>query len=394
MYSRPLSILLLMVLAESVTPLSAQFALYGKTIQVHGFASQGFTESDNNNYLTMNTSRGAFDFSDAGISATAQITDHLRIGAQLYTRNIGTLGQWRPGVDWAVVDYQAHPLFGFRAGKVKTVYGLYSDSQDVESLHPWALLPQSVYPLDLRSSTIAHLGGDVYGELPMGKHSGAIAYTAYAGRRFDEKFGGYRNVAAQLGTKVDRLTGWMAGSDLRWHNLVPGLTVGGSWLKTPFEGEGTVMASHLPASFRSNGKSYAFYCDYQWSNIHLTGEVNREAGDTTVTGTPGPSVIKQHSLGWYASISYRVSRFLEIGSYHSRFISDTGSSWNDPSNHIFDQVITARIDVTRHWDFKIEGHLMDGYGSVYSARGFYLLQNPDGFDRKTNMLVLRTGYTF
>ena len=40
---------------------------------------------------------------------------------------------------------------GFREGRVKTSLGLYNDTQDQEFLHTWALLPQSLYPADLRS---------------------------------------------------------------------------------------------------------------------------------------------------------------------------------------------------------------------------------------------------
>jgi len=37
---------------------------------------------------------------------------------------------------------------------------------------------------------------------------------------------------------------------------------------------------------------------------------------------------------------------------------------------------------------------MDGYGTPYSFRGFYPLDNPAGMKPKTNMLVIRTGWNF
>ena len=55
----------------------------------------------------------------------------------------------------------------FALGIVKTVLGLYNDTQDMEFLHTWAILPQSMYPLDLRSSTIAHVGADFYGDISL-----------------------------------------------------------------------------------------------------------------------------------------------------------------------------------------------------------------------------------
>src|SRR5436189_1029365 len=88
------------LLCATPVALHAQFAIEGRPVQIHGFASQGFTYSNDNNYLTMKTSEGSFVFT------------------------------------------------GARAGKVKTTLGLYTDTQDMEFLHTWAILPQSLYPLD------------------------------------------------------------------------------------------------------------------------------------------------------------------------------------------------------------------------------------------------------
>ena len=60
--------------------------------------------------------------------------------------------------------------------------GLFTDSQDMDFSNTFALLPQSVYPIDLRDATIAHLGGDIYGKAKLAHNLGSIAYTAYGGR--------------------------------------------------------------------------------------------------------------------------------------------------------------------------------------------------------------------
>jgi len=110
--------------------LHAQFLIEGRPVQIHGFASQGFAYSSDNNYLTMNTSAGSFKFTDGGVNISSPVTDKLRVGAQIYIRSIGTLGQWHPELDWAVADYKFKDWFGVRAGKVKTTLGLYNDTQD------------------------------------------------------------------------------------------------------------------------------------------------------------------------------------------------------------------------------------------------------------------------
>ena len=105
--------------------------------------------------------------------------------------------------DWAYASYQFKPWFAIRGGKVKTVLGLYNDTQDLDFLHTFALLPQSMYPTDLRDSTIAHTGGDVYGDIRLKNHMGILSYTAYAGHREDSKYGGYPYLLKQAPGLID-----------------------------------------------------------------------------------------------------------------------------------------------------------------------------------------------
>ena len=117
----------------------------------------------------MNSSQGSGAFTDFGFNVSTSVTDKLRVGAQLYDRNLGQLGQYHPSLDWAVADYRFKSWLGVRGGKVKTTLGLYTDTQDLDFLRAFALLPQSVYPADLRDATMAHLGGDIYGNVSL-KH--------------------------------------------------------------------------------------------------------------------------------------------------------------------------------------------------------------------------------
>src|SRR5216683_1934985 len=74
-------IVLVLVCAAPVA-LHGQFTIEERPVQIHAFASQGFTYSNDNNYLTMKTSQGSFAFTDAGVNISSPITDRLRVGAQ------------------------------------------------------------------------------------------------------------------------------------------------------------------------------------------------------------------------------------------------------------------------------------------------------------------------
>lgn len=113
-------------------------------VQIHGFFTQGYAISDHNNYLTMNTSKGTAKMTDGGLNMSWRINSKLRVGAQTYSRSIGELGKGQVSVDWALIDFRYRDWLGFRAGKVKTPLGLFTDAQDQEFLYTWALLPQAV----------------------------------------------------------------------------------------------------------------------------------------------------------------------------------------------------------------------------------------------------------
>ena len=149
----------------------------------------------------------------------------------------------------------------------------------------------------------------------------------------------------------------------------------------------------LKGVFHSDRYTSAFYSDYLSGKLHLSGEYRRTIG-------PGELRLLRRNLtdfdvrGWYLSAAYRVSKRLELGTYYSRYVPDRRQPVDPPNGHIYDHTVTARIDLSKHWDVKVEGHFMDGYGSPLSAAGFYLAQNRQGYQPKTNLLVVRTTYVF
>jgi hypothetical protein len=378
-----------------------QFKLGGRMVQFHGFVQQGYAYSGGNNYLTMKTGKGAFDFTDGAMNVSMRITDRFRVGAQAYSRHIGQLGNGHVQLDWAFGDYRFTDWLGVRAGKVKTVLGLYNDTQDAEFLHTWAILPQSMYPLDLRASTIAHTGGDAYGDIPL-KRLGNLAYTAYIGTRSGDKWGGYRYALVDTWYFLTSETGTMRGADLRWTTPMKGLLVGASYLSAQRSTKGlTFDFSLMPPTFvidvpvhtqTKKENTTGFYAEYAAGNLRLNGEYRRHwVVDNIWVPFFIPLNFDQRS--WYVSAAYRFSKKLELGAYYSRFYTDWRAGRESPDNHIFDRVVTARIDLTRHWNLKIEGHSMRGHGSYQAVRGFYLTDNPAGLRPNTNLLVIRTGFS-
>jgi hypothetical protein len=387
MYSIVKSVLAIAFVSIGTGTLRAQlteFKVEGRPVQIHGFASQGFALSDGNNYLTMKTSEGSFLFTDFGVNVSAQLTGKFRIGAQLYDRNIGNLGKWHPELDWASGDYKFNDWLGLRAGKVKTVLGLYNDTQDMEFLHTWAILPQSMYPLDLRSATIAHVGADFYGDISL-RRLGSLSYTAYVGFQPTDRYGGWFYGFKEYGINLTKWSGRLEGGDLRWKTPLQGLLAGASYLNRDLHAQATVRSQSYSLNARHDETSQ-FYVQYVHDRLRLDSEYRRNLLDL--------AIFLLDSRSFYGSASYRISKRLELGTYYSRFYLDLRANSSGPSSHIFEKVASARLDLTSHWDLKIEGHFMNGYAASNAFRGFYPQDNPQGLKPVTNLLVIRTGVQF
>jgi hypothetical protein len=389
-----------------------EFKVFDRTVQVHGFASQGFVYTNQNNWLTMHSSQGSGAFTDFGANVSMQITDKFRLGAQVYDRNLGNLGEWHPSVDWAFADYRFKPWFGVRGGKVKTVLGLYNDTQDLDFLHTFALLPQSVYPTDLRDTTIAHLGGDLYGRISLKHDLGDLAYTAYAGHRHDSNYSGYAYLLAKYGITSSNYGGLQYGVDLRWNSPLKGLLIGASRMNEDLTDKGSAVGLG-PGVYPFSAVSRAdwtnqFYGEYIRGRLRINSEYRRFVHDQIIND--GALRTISDIRGWYVSGAYRVKKRLELGSYYSSYsitsvaggpldqlfptLFPDQTDTSRPENHIYDKVITARLDLNRFWNIKVEGHFIDGYGDSSYPNGFYVQVNPQGFKANTSALVLKTSVNF
>jgi hypothetical protein len=398
MYRRTVGFVFLCVCAAQIMLHAQDFKLLDRDVQIHGFATQGFVHTNENNWLTMNTSDfGSGEFSDFGVNASTQVTDKFRIGAQLYDRNLGGLGKWYPTLDWAYGQYRFTPWFGIRGGRVKTVLGLYNDTQDLDFLHPFALLPQSIYSVDVRDSTIAHDGGDIFGDIRLGKNYGKLSYTAYAGHRDNSIHGGIAYLETSDGLTFQSLSGLQYGGDLRWQTPLKGLLVGASRENQSNTNDYIYNGPGGPIPFSNSDRSdwiNQFYGEYTWKRLLLDTEF-RHAWDDT--GTPGINESQINVHAWYVAGAYRIMKRLQIGSYYSHYwvafpIPDLVPAG---TGHSYDKVITGRVDINRFFNIKVEGHFIDGYGyPAVSPIGFYYANNPTGLQNDTKALIVKGGFNF
>ena len=146
-------------------------------LNIHGFVSQGYLKSSDNNYQG-NTADGTFEFNELGLNFSTQLTDELRLGIQFFARDLGNLDNDQIIVDWAYGDYQLADWFGVRAGKMKMPLGMYNEVRDVDMLRTNIIMPQGVYNDAWRTTFNAMKGFGAYGTLS----AGALGTFGYQGQ--------------------------------------------------------------------------------------------------------------------------------------------------------------------------------------------------------------------
>lgn len=192
-------------------------------VEVHGFVSQGFFVTTENQYLSRSSKRGSFEFSEAGINFTRDLTDQLRLGVQLFARNVGTLGNFDAKFDWFYLDYHWRDWLGVRAGRIKLPFGLYNEINDVDSGRVPILLPQSVYPLGNRDYLLAQTGAEAYGYVDLSE-AGGLDYRLYGGTIFIDTRGA-NSPAIQIRSLY---APYLIGGRLLWETPASGLRLGES----------------------------------------------------------------------------------------------------------------------------------------------------------------------
>jgi hypothetical protein len=353
-------------------------------IEIHGFVTQGFLFSSHNNLLTMQTSSGSLGWTDGAINFSDSLTDKLRVGIQLRMYQLGQLGGPNAEVDWASGDYRLNDYFGIRAGKVKTVIGLFNDSQDIDALFLWTLLPQGVYPVDNEGYFLSHVGGEVYGYLPLGDRGGKLRYDGFAGESYLPLHGGYIKQIADAGLAFTTApAGKTYGGDLRWVTRLTGLTFGASADIQAMDGTAPQGSVHLVPFL-----SAFYYAQFTKGKFYFAGEYNPAPARAFLTIGQAVIPIPVGARTWYAMGSYRVSKTFQFGSYYS-YLADTGLDPNLAANYSKDWVISGRYDFNSYFYAKIEGHFLHG-----TAHSYYASTNPNGLKDNSNLLAAKIGFSF
>lgn len=358
-------------------------------IQIHGYATQGFLYTTNNNIFTATTSNGSPAWTEAVVNVSALPIPKLRIAVQARYFLLGNFGD-EIILDWAAADYKVDDRFGVRFGKVKTPWGLFNEIQDIDPSYIWALLPQSVYPIVSRNSFLTHYGGVVYGTFKLSPKLGKIEYRGWAGEGiYGSNDGLFVNqVESGINLPNDGIKGTLLGVAIHWRTPLPGLMVGASDLKDNqwsavatqggLNGTMTLAANSQPNYFAIYDKekiTVAYEYERNWNNelLQFPGQAN-----TTIRGD---------DRNWYAMASYKLTGKLTAGVYDSQDTDHQAPL--GPSRYQKDWAICARYDFNQYLYAKVQEDFING-----TTQDYDMTLNPNGLATKTKLTALKIGVSF
>jgi hypothetical protein len=360
-------------------------------IQIHGYATQGFLYTTQNNFFTMNTSSGSPDWTEAVINVGANPMSKLRIGVQA---RYELLGNYANGItlDWAQADYKASDRLGVRFGKVKVPSGLFNETQDIDPSYMFALLPQSVYPLSSRNGQLSTFGGVAYGSLnEFSKTLGKLDYRVWGGGVSlppnDGYFLNFNEGGITLPNGLSFLSG---GGALRWRTPLPGLMIGSSLLYRGLGRNSLLAGGAIPGTVTNTGGYQPdFFGRFDWRRLMVAAEYTRDASGfgVQITGAP-PSPPAPYDLRqMYFMATYKLTQKFSAGLYDSQYFSRNTPL--GPARYSKDWTVGGRYDFNQYIYAKAEEHFIDG-----TAIGYDVTLNPMGLKPDTRLTVLKIGVSF
>ncbi|MBE0439421.1 MAG: hypothetical protein IBX57_06645 [Gammaproteobacteria bacterium] len=136
-------------------------------MQIHGFASQGFIQTTDNNFFG-DSENGSFDFTELGINASFQLSPKIRLASQLISRRAGEMYNGSLWLDYALADINLvqgdNFQLGAYLGRIKNPLGLYNDTRDVAHTRQGVFTPQTIYFDKVRNISMSSDGIQFYGD--------------------------------------------------------------------------------------------------------------------------------------------------------------------------------------------------------------------------------------
>ena len=370
------------------------------TLQVHGFVSQGFIITDDNNFFGPSSGGGgSLKFTEVGVNASLRPLPNTLVSGQVLSRRAGDEGEDAvPRLDHGVLDYQflsdENRSAGIQLGRFKNPFGFHNQTRDVAFTRPGILLPQSIYFDRTRSLGLAADGGSAY--LSQRLASGDLRVQVGVGRPQAGRDLAQVLVLDEQPGSIDGRTSAI-GQILYEHDggrFVAALSA--ARVRARFNsrssgpGDGDFEFEPYILSLQYNSEDWSLTGEFALRKSSLSGfQDEQSARNFDVTGESGYLQYTRRFLAdWQWFLRYDVL-YLDRDDRDGR---DFAEATQLPAHSRFAKDLTAGVQWRFHPQVLLsaEYHRVDGTGWLPGA------DNPDpgATERRWNMLLLQTSLRF
>ncbi len=355
-------------------------------LETHGFASFGYLQTSRNNWLGQ-TRDGTGEFWEVAANVIARPIERVRLGVQLFARDLVYYDNGNVNVDWAYADYRFDDALGVQVGRFKLPLGLYNESLDVVAARAGVFLPTSVYPTQSRDFQISTDGAKVYGTTNL-NFGGSLDYAAYLGGKQYDLDAGYATYVAQIIglNRLSELTvNYLAGGMLHWETPLDGFSVrvSGAYL------DGVVVKADTGiGSLNVDAEYYVGYFSllYSLPRVTLASEYRLiyGRGDTTLAGVALDPLV-DNTEGVYVSATWHAASWWEG---YAAIEGAWADAQHRSNKYAYTGVLGLNLMPLRNWSIKAEVRGVRGVMGVLAA------DNPNGIDDRWGVLALKTTVDF
>jgi hypothetical protein len=374
-------------------------------VQVHGIVSQGYIYSRGNNFIE-GSRDGTGNFREYGMNASVNVGQRGRLGAQLFGRTYGVVGDDKPYLDWLVAEYAAYDWLVLRGGKLKLPYGLYGETRDIDSLRTGILLPQGVYVEYIRGAYCSMWGGALSGAVRTDA-AGCLSYSLqYGATSVEDAKDEMTRLTSNREMVVKSIDDDLAVSlAVTWRPPLEGVRLGASFSCTRFVLNGTTETG-IPFHTGPMDQQIAVVsAEYSLGSVAVMAEGVHGTIDTTFLfddaavppgGRPLPTemVYDSEFRGFYISGNYRFGDRFFLGGGYSQFVFDqrnhipaSNTTWAEELSQD-DIFVSARLDVTANLVLKLEQHFIAGQAGAFRS------ENLDGVVDDWSVTLAKASYVF
>lgn len=393
-YASPFLALMLAAGGAALTTAQAQSDAAEKQYQLHGFLSQGFIYTDENNFYGESEDGGSFDYYEVGVNGIWQFGERLLLSGQLLARDAGETDDGKIRVDYLFADYrlinQDAARAGARLGRVKNPLGFYNETRDVLFTRPSILLPQSVYleGTGVRELLFSSDGLQFYSDWDHDEHHTSFKLNFAKSDNVSEQT--RRNFLGADDTTFPQFTiENMRLSDLFFVQLMDEVDGGRvryalSYVAATLSAVFDSAFLPAPISFDLDSDILVLSWQYNQEFWTLTSEYSLTSTKFEAAGSSG----RTRSEGAYLQGQYRFSpettgllRYdISYGDRNDRSASDARD-------------LTAGLS----WEPRPNWLLMGEYHYIHGSNGdagLPNIDNPGGASNRTNLIAIMLGYRF